>query len=143
MFKLMLSRSSSSRLALMPALLAATCFLLGSSSGAGAPQPPQTPAAGAAAPAADSGDQQVILIAEHRTATAATKRDDLNSLVKEALNTVFSQSGTFKAITFSPYMPALSRAVLTHTLEVTDLEEPLTPESLSTTIQTSCTWTVW
>lgn len=72
----------------------------------------------------------IILIAERRTASEAAKRDDLNSLMKEALNTVFKDSGQYTVHMFSPSMAVLKQALLTHTLEITDLDEPVKPASL-------------
>ena len=77
-----------------------------------------------------SPETTIILIAEHRTEAEAAKRDFLNSYIREDLHSVFSDSGQYAVITFSPDQPQLKRAILTHVLDVADFAEPLKPESL-------------
>lgn len=77
-----------------------------------------------------ANDSTIILIAEHRSSGAASKKDELNSMMKETLNSLFTDSGLYTVFTFSPYLPVLKQATLNHSLDVADLEEPLKPAAL-------------
>ncbi len=89
----------------------------------------QTPPSATATPTANA-ENTTILVSERRTEAEAAHRDLLRLYIKEDLYNVFTDAGQYTVITFSPEQPQIKRAVLTHNLDVSDLAEPLKPESL-------------
>lgn len=93
--------------------------------GAAAQTPPS-----ATGTATANAENTTILVAERRTEAEAAHRDLLRLYIKEDIYNVFTDAGQYTVITFSPEQPQIKRAVLTHSLDVSDLAEPLKPESL-------------
>ena len=114
----------------LPALFCCVCvvsLIAGSPAMCRAVSPTQAAPVSSAPPPASV---TTIVIAEHRTASEAARKDIVNSLMKEAMNNVFKDSGLYTVEMFSPSMSFLKQALLTHSLESSDLDEPVKASSL-------------
>jgi tetratricopeptide (TPR) repeat protein len=95
-------------------------FLLGLSGSLSAQTPPP------AAP--DSRADLPLLALFPRLPADAKKRDDPDRALFETLRGMLVNSNRFRTVTYSPTHPLIKRALLEHTLAVSDLAEPLKPE---------------
>ncbi len=114
--------------------ICALCFIVGSPvrslAGSPVPAPPASPTPPTASSTPPSTAITTIIIAERRTASEAARKDVVNSLMKEDMNNVFKDSGLYTVEMFSPSMSFLKQALLAHSLDSSDLDEPVKASSL-------------
>ncbi len=89
------------------------------SSGTSAPEPPS-----------EAPELPMLLLVVKRPAKEAPRRDDPVIGLQDALRGVLRESGRFQGVLYSPTNPLVKRAILEHSIAVSDLEEPLKPEAL-------------
>lgn len=72
----------------------------------------------------------ILMVRIDRSSHSKTRRPDPITLLANTLQSAVDESGKFQVIFYSPDQPGVKRALLEHSLSVSDLIEPIQPEAL-------------
>ena len=114
----------------LPMALGLTCLLL-AASGVVLAQQADAGVAGQSAGGAEArGELPRVLFLLQRPAGTIARHDDPTTQLSATLREALGASNRYNIILYSPEQPSVKRALLEHTLPVSDLVEPIRPDAL-------------